>query len=188
MFRKISAVLLSLLLVWYAAEQDRDEKGKTNDTSGIAVYAPLHNEVLGEDGEEICGQVRLTAVLRSKKSSLPVRVDFILEGSSDIYRQSVEITDESLDERDFYCATAVFQISKAAYIRRGSNRRREHSSTIFCQRTATPLRACCSERRSCLRSIMRDGSVVPSSSWRRSQMYDTGEKTTLQVRVYIASK
>ncbi|MBO5254107.1 MAG: hypothetical protein J6C51_09220 [Clostridia bacterium] len=113
MFRKISAVLLSFLLVWYAAEQDRDEKGKTNDTSGIAVYAPLHNEVLGEDGEEICGQVRLTAVLRSKKSSSPVRVDFILEGSSDVYRQSVEITEESLDERDFYCATAVFSNLKS---------------------------------------------------------------------------
>ncbi len=113
MIRKISAVLLSFLLVWYAAEQNQDEKGKPVEASGIAVYAPLHDDVLGEDGEEIYGQVRLTAVLRSKKSASPVRVDFVLEGSSDVYRQSVEITEDSLDERDFYCATAVFSNLKS---------------------------------------------------------------------------
>ena len=108
MFRKISTVLLSFLLVWYAAAQNREEKEKCAGITDIAVYAPLQAEVLGEDGEEIYGQVRLTASLRSLKRTEPVHVNFVLEGNADVFRQSVEITAESLDERDFYCATAVF--------------------------------------------------------------------------------
>ena len=112
MFRKISTVLLSLVLVWYAAAQAEEQPQKMK-TEGISVYAPLNEEKINTDGEEIYGQVRLTASLRTMSSDTEVRVDFILEGKDEIYRKSVEITSENADEEEYLSATAVFSDLKS---------------------------------------------------------------------------
>ena len=115
MFRKISTVLLSLVLVWYAAVQAEEEKPHKKQTEGISVYAPLNlnEERINTEGEEIYGQVRLTAALSALGEDTKVRVDFILEGKDEIYRKSVEITPENTDEREFFSATAVFSDLKS---------------------------------------------------------------------------
>lgn len=112
MLRKISTVLLSFLLVWYAAMQAEEEKPEKK-VSGISVYAPLRSEGLCESVEEIYGQIRLTAIVRSIKEETPVVVEFLLESDTDTYRKSVEITEACQDEKDFFSATAVFSDLKS---------------------------------------------------------------------------
>ena len=113
MFRKISTVLLSLVLVWYAAVQAEEEKPHKKQAEGISVYAPLNDGWINTEGEEIYGQVRLTAALSALSDDSKVRVDFILEGKDEIYRKSVEITPENTDESAFFSATAVFSDLKS---------------------------------------------------------------------------
>ncbi len=113
MFRKISTILLSFVLVWYAAIQAEEEKQQKNVKDGIAVFAPLYDEQMMAEGEEIYGQVRLTAALHALSKETAVRIDFVLEGRENTYRKSVEIMHDSWDEKDYLSATAVFSDLKS---------------------------------------------------------------------------
>ena len=104
MIRQISTILLSLLLVWYAAVQVRGEDPATEKRKGIQVFAP--GEMQGEPGEEIYGQIRATAAMRELDAAAKVR--FVLEGENQTYTREVEITPESWDENDLLSASVAF--------------------------------------------------------------------------------
>lgn len=106
MVRKISTILLSLLMVWYAAVQASGEKTQQQELSGIRVFA--QGQAQGETGEEIYGQIRVTAALRDLSADKTVKVRFILEGENEILTREVVITPESWDENDLLSACAVF--------------------------------------------------------------------------------
>lgn len=113
MFRKISTILLSFVLVWYAAVQAKEENTHEPDRPGITVYAPLYSSIQEIEGDDIFGQVRLTAALRTLSDSAEVRVDFVLEGNEEVYRKRVEIMPNSWDEKEYLSATAVFSDLKS---------------------------------------------------------------------------
>ena len=106
MIRKISTVLLSLVMVWYAAAQVRGEKTREADTDGISVMAAV--QPAGINGDTIYGQIRATAALRRLSADTEAKVRFVLEGTNGTYSKIVTVTPESWDEHDLLSATAVF--------------------------------------------------------------------------------
>ena len=106
MFRKISTILLSLVLVWYAAGQVRGEKTTEEKPDGIHVQR--HTRAEETDGEMIYGQIRANAAVRALSAGKEVSVQFVLKGANGEQTKTVTITPDSLDENGLLSASAVF--------------------------------------------------------------------------------
>ena len=106
MCRKITTILLSLLMVWYAAGQVRGEKKHGGTADGIAVFESTR--MRRNAAEEIYGQIRATAALRVLSADQEASVQFLLEGENGTYAKSVSVTPDSRDEHDLLSASAVF--------------------------------------------------------------------------------
>jgi hypothetical protein len=106
MIKKISTILLSLLMVWYAAGQVRGEKTQEKSKYGVQVSQNTRTEP--NSGEEIYGQIRATAALRKLLPEQEASARFVLKGDSGTYVKTVTVTPDSWDEHDLLSASAVF--------------------------------------------------------------------------------
>ncbi len=101
MLRKISTVLLSLLVVWYAAETVSGERMR--NTNGIVISEGSHRQ----EDEDAHGCIYATAALR-KLQNRDITVRFILVRADEIFYEQVTVTPTSLGEKGLLSSRAVF--------------------------------------------------------------------------------
>lgn len=106
MFKKISTVLLSLLIAVYAASQVQGAR-ITPNPDAIRI---LPQEVKTENtGKDIDGEIRITAALREMREAEEITVRFVLYNAHHTYRTSVLVTPASRDEEGMLSAAASFE-------------------------------------------------------------------------------
>ncbi len=106
MLKKISTVLLSLLIAAVAAIQ---VQGAQVEQTKYAVRVLPRDETLVDSGKKINGEISITAALQDMEVREEVTVKFMLTGDRYTYRATVVVTPDSEDEEGLLSATASFE-------------------------------------------------------------------------------
>lgn len=106
MIKKISTILLSLLIAVYASFQVQGA-GVHMDSDAIRIL-PQEEKPVG-NGKDIDGEIRITAALREMPEAEEVTVRFVLYSEHHTYRTSVLVTPACRDAEGMLSATASFE-------------------------------------------------------------------------------
>lgn len=106
MLKKISTVLLSLLIAVFAAFQ---AQGAETKPEKYAVQVLPKEDVAVSSGERVGGEIRITAALREMAVQEDATIKFVLTGDRYTYRTTVVVTPENEDEEGLLSASACFE-------------------------------------------------------------------------------
>ena len=101
MLKKISTVLLSLLIAVFAAFQ---AQGAETKPEKYAVQVLPKEDVAVSSGERVGGEIRITAALREMAVQEDATIKFVLTGDRYTYRTTVVVTPENEDEEGLLSA------------------------------------------------------------------------------------
>lgn len=106
MVKKISTVLLSLLIAVFAAFQ---AQGAETEADRYAVRVLPKEDVSVPSGERIDGEIRITAALREMAVQEDATIKFVLTGDRYTYRTTVVVTPENLGEEGLLSVSSRFE-------------------------------------------------------------------------------
>ena len=99
MVGKVIAILLSFLLVWYAADRYKESKTSVR-MSGISVMNGLADT--GTQVQQGEGVITVTAAMRTEPDA-NAKVRFVIEGESESYERTVELDGKCRFSNGYYC-------------------------------------------------------------------------------------